>query len=60
MSDSSPGGCELVSFDITDPKPKAVQALVGLLGLDIGVRHGAEPSLAIGLRCPQGEVRLGR
>jgi hypothetical protein len=49
-----------VSFDITDPKPKAVQALVGLLGLDIGVRHGAEPSLAIGLRCPQGEVRLGR
>jgi hypothetical protein len=59
-SDSSPGGCELVSFDITDPKPKAVQALVGLLGLDIGVRHGAEPSLAIGLRCPQGEVRLGR
>jgi hypothetical protein len=59
-SESSPGGCELGSLDIKDPRPDQLQGLIQLLGLNISVQQAASSSLAVGLHCPNGEIRLGR
>jgi hypothetical protein len=59
-SESSPGGCELGSLEIKDPRPDQLQGLIQLLGLNINVEQAASSLLTIGLHCPNGEIRLGR
>jgi hypothetical protein len=59
-SATSPSGCELLAFEVRDPDPERARALVGLLGLGVGVHRGERPSLAVELRSPRGDVSLGR
>ena len=59
-SESSPGGCELASLEIEDPRPDQLQGLIQLLGLNIGVEQGEGSLLTVNLHCPNGEIRLGR
>jgi len=59
-SASSPGGCELGSLEIKDPEPDQLQRLIRLLGLNISVEPAPGSLLAVGLHCPNGDIRLGR
>ncbi|MCH8101412.1 MAG: VOC family protein [Proteobacteria bacterium] len=59
-SESSPGGCELGSLEIKDPRPDQLQGLIQLLGLNINVERAASSLLTFDLHCPNGEIRLGR
>ncbi len=59
-SASSPGGCELGSLVIEDPEPDRLSGLMQLLGLNINVQQAPASLVTIVLRCPNGEIRLGR
>ncbi len=59
-SESSPGGCELGSLRIKDPRPDQLQRLIHLLGLNINVEQATSSSLTVDLHCPNGEIQLGR
>ena len=58
-SESSPGGCELGSLEIKDPRPDQLQGLIQLLGLNVNVEQAASSLLTFDLHCPNGEIRLG-
>jgi len=59
-SASSPDGCELGSLVIEDPEPDRLLGLIQLLGLNINVVQAPASLLTIVLRCPNGDIRLGR
>lgn len=57
-SDSTPGGCRLLSFAIEHPRAEELRALLASLGTEADVRPGATPRLIARLATPKGEVEL--
>ncbi len=57
-STTTPTGCTLTEFLITEPDPTGLSGLVRLLGLAVVVRAGPERSASVTLQCPRGTVRF--
>ncbi len=57
-STTSPSGCSLTEFLITEPDPTRLNDLVRALGLPIIVRSGTLRSASLTIQCPRGEVRF--
>jgi hypothetical protein len=57
-SQDSPGGLELLGFDIIHPRSSDVRNLLGRLGIESTVRTGEKAIIAATLRTPRGTLRL--
>ncbi len=57
-SDTAPGGVVLDALTVADPDPDAVRSVLTALGLDIDVKHAAEPALEAVVRGRHGPVTL--
>lgn len=55
-SASSPTGCTLYRFTVTDIPPHRTIDLLRTLGIDIAVERGARPRLTLVLQCPKGRI----
>lgn len=57
-SQDSPGGCELVAFEIEHPNPPGVRNVFEKIGIEVNVKPGDRARLAATLRSPKGAVNL--
>lgn len=57
-SQDSPGGCELLAFEIEHPKPTDLRNLFEKFGIEANVKPGDRVRLAATLRSPKGTIRL--
>lgn len=57
-STTSPSGCSLTEFLITEPDTMRLSNLVRTLGLPVIVRPGPTRSAALTIQCPRGQVRF--
>ena len=48
---TSPGGCAMESFEITDPAGDDLRRLLGTLGVKADVRKAAQPRMRLVIRC---------
>ena len=54
-SATSPGGCRLDGFELTDPNPARLQGLFDAVGYAPALRAG-ERGMRVTLQCPRGRV----
>jgi len=54
----SPGGCDLLSFRITHPRPADLKAALDALGISVPVGAAERPRLTATLSPPRGEATL--
>jgi len=59
-SKTSPGGCELLTVELTDPHAEDLKKLVETLNLSITVRNGSPAAMRVTLNCPKGKVTIGK
>jgi len=57
-STTTPTGCTLTEFLITEPDPTRLSGLVRALGLAVVIRSGTAPAASVTLQCPRGTVRF--
>ncbi len=57
-SETSPGGCRLVSLRGEHPEPERIAGMLSKLGVDLPVWPGAAPRLIASIECPKGTVAL--
>jgi len=57
-ADSAPSGCVLESFYGEHPEPDRVQTSLAALGLELEIKHSAQPCLVTRVRTPNGVVEL--
>ena len=57
-SQDSPGGCEIKSLEIEHPRPSEVNAILGKLGIEAGVKSGSSALLRATVRTPKGTAEL--
>ena len=57
-STDSPEGCELESLEIEHPRPSEVNAILGKLGIEAGVKSGRSALLRATVRTPKGTAKL--
>lgn len=51
-------GCSIVELHLRHPEPERIQSVLRELGVELAVREGEEPDIALVLRCPAGEIIL--
>ena len=57
---TSPTGCLLKAFVLTDPAPDELATLIRQAGVDVPVQKGETRNVAITLTCPRGEITFRR
>ena len=55
-SESSPGGCSLIRFELADPEADDLSRLLQLLGVAVPVRAAERPHMQLQLRCGEREA----
>ena len=56
---TSPGGCAMTAFQISDPAAADLLRLLGTLGVKVYVRKAAQPNMHLTIRCGRREASFG-
>lgn len=57
-STTSPEGCRLTGFVLSDPNPDALRKPLQAAGVQVEVREAGKPGIRISLACPKGNVEF--
>jgi hypothetical protein len=57
-SETSPGGCRLVTLRGEHPEPERIDGLLRAVGVELAVWPGEAPRLIASIECPKGTVAL--
>ena len=57
---TSPAGCQLTSVELSTADPDRLRQLLAMMGAPATVSYGPSAAIRLALRCPTGEIVLGR